>query len=102
MFSPTGLYVCGALLLTILVAARFLPRRRAVGLFLVAAAVTAFESGLLTDFGLPLPSGLMLVLAGLRSQLFAALAILVINVGLAWAAFRLLAGHGHGAHPQFL
>ncbi|HEY5995538.1 MAG TPA: hypothetical protein VIU29_00890 [Candidatus Deferrimicrobiaceae bacterium] len=93
MFSPNLLYACGALLVSILLAVRFLSHRKAAVLFLAAAAVTAFESGLLTNFGLPLPSGLRLMLAGIRYQAVAAAAILALNLLLGWIAFRLASGH---------
>jgi hypothetical protein len=98
MFSPTGLYVCGALFVSILVASRFISRRKTAALFLAALAVTAVESGLLTDFGLPLPAGLLLVLSGLRLQVAASGAILAVNLLLVWVAFRLLFAHGGHAH----
>ncbi len=98
MFSPTGLYACAALFISIMFASRFLSRKKTAGLVLAAAAFTAVESGLLTDFGLPLPAGLLLVLAGIRVQLFASAAILAINLLLGWLLFRLIPGHG--AHPH--
>ncbi len=98
MFSPTGLYVCGALFVSILIASRFISRKKTAGLFLVAAAVTAVESGLLTDFGMPLPAGLLLVLSGIKVQAVASGAILAVNLLLAWILFRLFSDHG--AHPH--
>jgi hypothetical protein len=92
MFSPTGLYACGAIFVTFLVVARVISSRRKAGLIPAAAAVTAIESGLLTEFGLPLPAGLLLVLAGATNQLVVSGGILVVNLLLAWALFRLLTG----------
>jgi hypothetical protein len=94
MFSPTLLYAFGALLVSVLLAVRFLSRGKIALAFLAAAAITAFESGLLTDFGLPLPSGLRLMLAGIRWQMAASGAILAVNLFLAWSAWRLLSGVG--------
>jgi hypothetical protein len=98
MFSPNLLYACGALLVSILLAVRFLSHRKAALLILAAAAVTAFESGLLTNFGLPLPSGLRLMLAGIKLQVVAAAAILAVNLLLGWIAFRLASGHEGQLH----
>ncbi|HEY5996470.1 MAG TPA: hypothetical protein VIU29_05575 [Candidatus Deferrimicrobiaceae bacterium] len=98
MFSPNLLYACGALLVSMLLAVRFLSHRKAAVLFLAAAAVTAFESGLLTNFGLPLPSGLRLMLAGIKLQAIAAAAILAVNLLLGWIAFRLASGHEGQLH----
>lgn len=98
MLSPTGLYLLGSTLLLLIVAVRYLFHGKAGVAVLIAAAATAFEAGLLTDFGLPLPSGLLLVLAGIRTQVAAAGVILAVNLLVAWAAHRLVAGHpgGHG------
>ena len=94
MFSPNLLYACGALFVTLLLAVRFLSHGKAALLFLGAAAVTAFESGLLTDFGLPLPSGLWLMLSGIHWQMSASAAILAVNLLLGWVVVRRIAGCG--------
>jgi hypothetical protein len=98
MFSPNLLYACGALLVSILLAVRFLSHGKAALVVLAAAAVTAFESGLLTDFGLPLPSGLRLMLAGIKLQVVASVAILAVNLLLGWVAFRLASVHEGQLH----
>lgn len=96
MLSPLHLYVAGILLLFMLVLVRLLRGRDSGGWFFAAAAAAAIESGLLTEFGLLLPSGVLLVLLGLRYQLVASALVLAVNALVAWLLFRAIAGHGHG------
>jgi hypothetical protein len=88
MLSPDTFYVAGALFLALLIAARIVSRKRSAGWVLVAAAAAALESGLLTDFGLLLPYGLLFVLIGVRSQLLAGGIILAVNLAVARLVFR--------------